>query len=196
MSISKIMTCSLCIIALCSSAVIANAKKQYDKKNELAKYILPTDNTSHKKADAIRKEITYKNLQAAKAQLAQQQNTQTDTVWTCAFCNQPIVKNNQPCQGEENPWSICTHENLNWGTPLHKGVHVDGREKARYNIPFEPGKLTVIRQQENDTQEIVMIKSEKSNTIKKHEPTCPDCGRTREQIKKHGHNHKGPYTLQ
>ena len=65
------------------------------------------------------------------------------TVWTCAFCGEPILHDHQKCSGHDNPFGICTHTDLNWGTPLHKGVHHDGREKTRYDVPFEPKQVEV-----------------------------------------------------
>lgn len=81
----------------------------------------------------------------ASQEAAAEETTEKITVWTCAFCGEPILHDHQKCSGKDNPFDRCTHTDLNWGTPLHKGEHREGREKSTYNVPFEPSQVEVAR---------------------------------------------------
>lgn len=81
----------------------------------------------------------------ASQEAAAEETTEKITVWTCAFCGEPILHDHQKCSGKDNPFDRCTHTDLNWGTPLHKGEHREGREKSTYNVPYEPSQVEVAR---------------------------------------------------
>ncbi|WP_458401216.1 hypothetical protein [Candidatus Avelusimicrobium sp.] len=163
------------------------------------------------KVDSLEKAVQQAHLQAAKK--ARMQAAQQAPKKVCAHCGQEISHAYQHCDALhgvglcETAEQIATREAADAAYEKRKA---EERAEAMKKYPkcTRCGEPVVSPEQEcrathydyectPETPVVAPAKGQSTTSAtKKAEQRCTECGRTAEEVKEHGHNHKPPYKFQ